>query len=266
MSAEPLYHRKGEHYVPTGLTRGPWDERHQHGGAPAALIAGALESHEGADAMALTRVNFEFLRPVPLEPLALAVAVDSGGRRVQRLRASLHMGKTEICRATGLRIRRSDALSEQAGAPESAPRLPAADEIADADVSSFPAGFARDAMELRFLEGRFHEPGPATVWFRLRAPVVDDHPATSLQSAVAAADFGNGVSAMLDWKDSLFINTDLTVALEREPEGEWVCLDASTHLGPRGAAVSESVLHDRAGRIGRALQCLLIDRRDAERF
>ncbi len=42
------------------------------------------------------------------------------------------------------------------------------------------------------------------------------------------------------------------------PEGEWVCLDAITRIGPDGAGVAQSVLWDRRGRIGGGNQALLI--------
>ena len=51
---------------------------------------------------------------------------------------------------------------------------------------------------------------------------------------MAAADFGNGVSRVLDFDRHLFVNTDLTVHLHREPVGEWVLLDARTVADPAG--------------------------------
>ena len=59
----------------------------------------------------------------------------------------------------------------------------------------------------------------------------------------------------------LFINVDLTVHLERMPEGEWVCVDAVTRPQPNGVGTAESVLSDRRGRIGRAAQTLLFAQR-----
>ncbi|MDX6605053.1 MAG: hypothetical protein QOF23_1562, partial [Solirubrobacterales bacterium] len=59
----------------------------------------------------------------------------------------------------------------------------------------------------------------------------------------------------------LFINVELSVHLERMPEGEWVGLEATTRPQPTGIGIAESVLFDRKGRIGRALQTLLIRER-----
>ena len=87
---------------------------------------------------------------------------------------------------------------------------------------------------MRYVGGAFERPGPATVWFRLRCPVVLGEQPTPWQRTAAVADFGNGVSAELPFGSSLFINPDLTVSLHRPPTGEWVCLDARTRFGDPG--------------------------------
>jgi hypothetical protein len=116
-------------------------------------------------------------------------------------------------------------------------------------------------MEVRFVSGDFIKPGPATVWLRMRQPLVAGEEPTPLQRTLVVADVGNGVSASLDFRRFLFINVDLTVQLERMPAGEWICVDAITLPQPTGVGTAESVLSDREGRIGRALQTLLVSER-----
>jgi acyl-CoA thioesterase len=99
------------------------------------------------------------------------------------------------------------------------------------------------------------------VWIRLTMPVVAGEPPTPLARVAAASDFGNGVSSHLSWDTHTFINPDLTIYVHRPPEGEWVCLDATTHYGADGIAMAESALYDTRGRIGRAVQALLVERR-----
>ena len=114
-------------------------------------------------------------------------------------------------------------------------------------------------MDYRFVSGGFLEPGPATVWMRMRCALVEGEQPTPLQRVLVAADSGNGVSAALDWREHLFINTDLSVHLLRPPVGEWVCLDAVTYVD--GLGLSDTALWDERGRIGRAAQTLLVRRR-----
>ena len=84
---------------------------------------------------------------------------------------------------------------------------------------------------------------------------------TPLQRVMAAADFGNGVSHVLAFEDHVFINPDLTVHLAREAVGEWIALDARTVLGPAATGLAESTLFDAEGRLGKAVQSLLVDAR-----
>ena len=121
--------------------------------------------------------------------------------------------------------------------------------------------FATHALELRFVEGTFRSTGPATAWFRLLGPVVEGQPVLGVERISAAADFGNGIATELSWHEHVFINPDLTVFYERDPVGEWVALQARMLVSPGAVALAESVLWDERGRIGRAVQTLLVGRR-----
>jgi hypothetical protein len=119
-------------------------------------------------------------------------------------------------------------------------------------------GFGSSAMDVRFSAGDFMEVGSATAWFRLALPLVEGEVPSAAQRAIAAADFGNGISRVLDWGRWIFVNTDLTVHLHREPQHEWVALDARTTIEPDGSGLAVSDLHDERGPIGVALQSLFV--------
>jgi hypothetical protein len=249
--SESFYRVEGEQVVPTELTRGPWDPGSQHAGPPSALIARALEGCQPRDGMQLGRVTVEILRPVPLEPLSVSVQVVRPGRSVELLEASLSGPEGELMRARAWRLQ--TGMSAEADGP------PPAGPAAGQQRAFFPTGQEvgyHTAMEYRFIRGSFLEPGPATVWMRMRVPLVAGEEPSALQRVMAAADSGNGVSAALDWREHLFINTDLSVHLLRPPQGEWVCLEAQTLIGPVGLA--DTALWDERGRIGRAAQTLLV--------
>jgi hypothetical protein len=89
-------------------------------------------------------------------------------------------------------------------------------------------------------------------------PIVAGEEPSPLQRLAAAGDFGNGISAILHWDDYLFINPDLTLYVDRAPIGEWICLEARTTIVQGGVGTAESVLYDRRGRVGRAIQALLV--------
>jgi hypothetical protein len=73
-----------------------------------------------------------------------------------------------------------------------------------------------------------------------------------------AADSGNGISAILDITKYVFVNSDLTVNLLRKPEGEWICIDAQTLLGPASGGLAEARIYDTQGLAGRSTQSLAL--------
>lgn len=249
-----------DRFAPTELSRGPWDPDAQHGGAPAALIARAIEQVSSAVPMDVVRISYELLRPVPLTPLDLRTQVLRDGKRVQLVEARLHAGDVEVTRATALRIRR-DAVP----APDGDPEPPHHGGPTSGTLLEPPGerglSFAWHAMEIRFTTGSFWEVGPAFAWFRLRYPLVAGEEPSPLQRLAAAGDFGNGIATAVSWATHVFINPDLTLYVERLPQGEWVGLDAKTRVGDAGIGVSDSALYDERGRIGRAQQGLYVAER-----
>ncbi|HKG04646.1 MAG TPA: thioesterase family protein [Conexibacter sp.] len=249
--SEAIYLPEGHgRFLPTELARGPWDPDAQHGGAPAALIARAVEQTESAVPMDVVRLTYEFLRPVPLTPLDLTTRILRPGRRVQLIEATLRAGEQEVVRATALRIR-SDAVpaptAERVSPPHGGPATSA--PIHMPAFERGPTMFARDGMEVRFANGAFADVGPAFAWFRLQAPLIAGEDPSPLQRLAAAGDFGNGIATAVSWATHVFINPDLTLYVERLPEGEWVGLDAVTRVGDAGIGVSDSALYDERGRV-----------------
>jgi hypothetical protein len=255
-----VYHQEDGLLVPTELAHGPWDPRLQHGGAPGAALARAVERHEPDEALPVTRLTFEFLRPLPLEPLEITTRTVRPGRRVRLVEAEARLGGTAVARVLALQVRREPGVAPDVAVR--APALPAPAGLPPArDVpGEGPPGFGGGAIEIRYVRGSFAQAGPAAAWFRLGVPLVAGEEPTPLQRVAAAADFGNGISATLDWSTHTFVNPDLTIYLVRDAVGEWVGLDAETGVDGDGVGLASSVLHDERGPIGIAAQALFIDR------
>ena len=258
---EAFYERDGAGFVATELTRGPWDPGAQHAGPPAALIGRALEELPEADDFQVCRVTFEILRSIPIAPVEVEARIVRPGRRVQMLEAELRVEGEVLMMARAWRLRTASVdLPEEATAILPGPSLPSEPGPTTFLPSGHDVGY-HSAMELRFASGSFVELGPGTAWLRMRHPLVAGEEPSPLERTLIAADVGNGISAAIDFRRFLFVNVDLTVQLERLPEGEWVCVDAITLPRARGNATAESVLSDERGRLGRALQTLLVAER-----
>jgi hypothetical protein len=256
--SDSVFRRDGDAFVPTGHARGPWDPGQLHGGAPGALIAEAVQ----ADGYLVARLTIDFLAPVPMAPLTISAQTTKPGRNLQLAEAELEAEGRTVLRARAVRLRRghvelptdagrASAMGEDGAGPDAGRpgRFPLDDGHAE--------GFHRTAMDIRFIDGDYGK-GPARAWFRLQIPLIDDTPPSPLARAIAAADFGNGISRVVDFTDYLFVNTDLTVHLHREPAAEWVLVDASTRLESHGAGLAHSILSDQRGQLGLAAQSLFV--------
>lgn len=242
----------GGRYRATERTSGPWDPRHQHAGPPSALLTGLLEQTSPHEDMALARVTVEILGAVPITELEVETAVERPGRSVELLAGEVRADGRAVLRARAWRV-----LASPVGTPLEPPvSLP---EEADPPPPMLGEAFGyAHAIEWRWARGGWEDRGPATVWTRMRIPIVEGEEPTPRQRVMVVADSGNGASNVLDWSRYLFINTELTVHFLREPAGEWVLLDARTEIAEGGAGLASSTLSDRSGPVARGAQALLV--------
>jgi Thioesterase-like superfamily len=258
---DAFYVPDGAGFAATEHTRGPWSLQHQHAGPPAALMARALEQLLAGSGMRLVRITVDLLSPVPIASLEVAASVVRAGRKVQRLEATVAAGGRPVCRASVLAIRVADVpLPPRPEAPLTPPPPPDVSEPIRLPFFVDAVGY-HTAVETRVARGRWGH-GPAAVWLRPRVVLVAGEALTPLQRVMVAADSGNGVAISLDPARFTFVNADLTVTIEREPEGDWVCLDAATRSHPNGSGLTETLLWDGRGVVGRGLQTLVIEPRD----
>ena len=256
---DAIYRVDGHRVVTSPDAAGPWDAGMQHGSAPAALAVWAAEAIPTREPMQVARVTIDLMRPVPLAPLTLEREVLRQGRKIQLCAVRLRAGDTVVVGATVLKIK-AQALTLPAGIADRPVELPGPDqsqpEPADFSSSPFVTG-----MSLRAARGRFGVPGPGAIWYRVDRPLVQGSPVSQAMRAVVAADFCNGTSAALDFREWTFINADLTVSFSRPPRGEWILVDAETLIGRDGAGLATARLADANGYFGRAVQSLVVEKR-----
>jgi hypothetical protein len=191
----------------------------------------AFEEVEGGHDRRLARVTIEILGPAPLTELSVRARLERPGRSVELLSAELLDGTRVVARASAWRLATSDTTAIAANAAEPLPSPVGVPE------SGWPDGWRGgylNAMEWRWVAGDPTLPGPAAVWARPRVALVEGEKTSPLQRLFVVADSANGVSNFLDPREWWFINTELTVHIQREPEGEWIGLDATTIVGPHG--------------------------------
>ena len=251
----------GGRVTATPFSAGPWDPTMQHGGAPTALVARAAERFPSERPMRVARLTVDLLRPVPVGELEIETEVIREGRKIKLLQVRLSSAGKECVRASVLKLRDEPQdlpahpgfrPLELAVPPEDAPR---------SDGFGGGQGFG-SGVSANIVRGTWGEPGAAAVWFRAERPIVDGEETSPLMRAALTADFSNGVSSVLDFQKFTFINADLSVSFSRNPVGSWILLDAETWVGDSGGGLACARLADRDGYFGRAVQSVLIERRN----
>lgn len=252
-------------FVSTSLTAGPWEENGQHAGASAALLAHCLEQHEVADGTDpfVARLTVDLLRPAPVAPLDVTVRTVRAGRRAHWLEGTVVADGREVARGTALRVVGAPGLlppvpeADTDGKPPPPNSVASIDDGQDSPWLMFWHGF-----DFRPFKGERDEPGPGGTWFDLQAPLIAGVENTPLMRVVSAADYSLGIGAVLPFDEFAFPNADLTVHLHRYPMGPWVAVDATTHVDTEGGTgLAEAALWDERGRIGRAVQSLVLSTR-----
>ena len=262
--------RGGLIFQSSPLTRGPWNPAHQHAGPCIALVCGAIEQLAAPAGLThIARLTANLLRPIPISDLMVQVSADYVGKSSGHYSARLLLCETDAQGRTfaGKELARFTALAQRetpqvlpVGLPGHplplAPRPAESSEPAQFPFADGQPGYAQ-LVEIREAHGKNFQ-GPCAVWFRLRHPVVAGAVPSPYQRVAVAADSGNGISAILNYKKDIFVNADLTINLLRRPVGEWICLDAQTFLGGAGGGLAQSRLLDEKGLVGHATQNLAV--------
>jgi hypothetical protein len=211
----------------------------------------------------VTRLTVEFLGGVPIGDVAVATALAKPGSRFQIVDATLDAGGRRACLARAVRVRRTDLPDAAAIPPPLRARRPLPGPDTGERWPAFVEGeglFYPGATEIRLVGGATGS-GHAIAWIRLRAELLPGVVASPLVRACAAADFSNGLSAILPFEKWLFVNTELTVHLHRQPQGEWIGVDAQTVSDASGAGLATATLHDLRGAFGMCAQSLFVQPR-----
>lgn len=261
MSAEPApapayFVRTPEGFTATPATGGAWSTSEQHIAPMAGLVAHEMEQAYGGDGLVLARLSLDILGTVPVADFTVEVDEVRPGRTVSLVEARVGHGGRTIALARAWRLQPGDTREVAGGAPAA---MPAPDELPAWDMSGvWPGGFIASLDVRRDPESR---PGRTRAWVRSTVDLLQDEKTSGLAGWLALLDTANGICVRQDPQEWLFPNVDLTVHLHRLPSGPWVGLDTTVVFGPDGLGLTEAVLHDLDGPVGRAAQVLTVRRR-----
>ncbi len=251
----------GGRYASGPATAGPWGPETQHAGPPSALLGRAMARHGDRPDLRISRITLELPYPVPVGELHVEVETVRSGGRTELLEGRITADGRPVLLARAWRTVASPDDTPALSPLPPAPPLPGP-QAPHTMKGAYLDGYVA-AMEWRFPgpDTGFDTLGPGTAWVRQRIPLVEGEEDTPLTRALTVADSSWAVGFALDHHRRLVINTDVTLALHRDPVGPWLCLRSATAASPGGSGLALGHLDDTAGDCGRILQTLLVSER-----
>jgi hypothetical protein len=212
----------------------------------------------------LARITVELTRPIPIAGFHVVATVTRSGRTVAATTAAVIDGDGAVrVTATGLHVREQQDLPFDAPLDDSGVATP---RLADSRPGPFPIdasrhhgldGFSGDAVRMRYPPGEGPGPGATTSWMNT-APLLPDETPSPFQAICPLADCGNAFGRHAEPWEVAFVNADLTIALHRDPVGDWFGSRAVSWWQPNGVGLAEALLFDDTGPVGRALQTMVL--------
>lgn len=226
-------------YLPTEAAVGPWSRVALSGGPVCGALAHAVESAYGDASFIPARFAVELLRPVGAATFVIETRLVRQGRQLQVIEAALLQDGDVRARASCQMLRtgehpagsRWSPVDWQVPSPESLPQLD------------------RVPRDTRMIEGEFRGDTQRRAWLRERLTLLPDQPLTPFQRVALMADFASPFSSS-GTEGLSFINSDVSLAMHRLPEGEWIGMEVTDHQGSLGIALGSCRIYDCSGSFG----------------
>jgi hypothetical protein len=245
MKAEPFFRREGGLHHPNPVSRGPWSPTSLHARVVAGLLAAEIERAYGEPEFMPARFTIDLYRLPDFSAAEVTLKPVRVGRRIKVIDAEYVCAGVSFARATCQLLRRSANPPGNVWRPPPW-RVPKPDEIAVPEEARAAMG---GMWATRPITGAFGTYGQKQLWMSEVRELVQGEALTPFVRVALAADFAspfaNSGDAGLSW-----INTDITLYLDRLPVTDWVGFEVSNHQAAEGVAVGICWLHDEAGTIG----------------
>jgi hypothetical protein len=228
-------------WQPSELAAGPFAGL--QGGAIAGLLTGEIEAEAANSGWgSAISASVWFLRPTPAKALRTRITPVHSGGRISVVDNMLWVVGDEqpcaIARVTLTQIRSIEIAGYST--PDEAPIDPTQYALSEPRAPHGGPWFM-DAMEVRS--------GPTVRWFKLYHPIVAG--GGPLAQLLGPADWAHGINRPI-MNVVADPNPNLNVQLMREPQGEWIGVEAQTRWQPDlGIGMGGGILRDALGIVGR---------------
>ncbi|MEI6251407.1 MAG: acyl-CoA thioesterase domain-containing protein [Mycobacteriaceae bacterium] len=231
-------------FHPTEAALSRWGNDSLNGPAVVGLAARVLELEYGMDGFLPTRMTVDLFKAARRVPTEVATRLVRAGRRIRNSECDVLQGGILVARATMVAYRQS--------APP-----PGAEWVAQASFNP-PPGVTGAAYLIGSDDSKWSQAGTEhqntarkRVYHRTIDVVGGERPSPFVRTVVAAE--ATSLVTNMGTRGIGYINGDLTVALSRLPEGDYIGVQADSHWCDDGVAVGAATLFDDAGPFGTAM-------------
>jgi len=257
-----LFQLDGDVLVPTGIARSMWSDNQMHGVAISGALARTIEGcvhGAGRDDLRPARMTVDLFRPATMDPCRVTAEIVREGKRICLVDAVLTQGDVRVARASAIFLKPSASAEGTVWTPEDRPTAPPLDVVPASEDPRPPYFRSSTGGESRWSQTfSEHQNGSRKASWNTALSVVAGEQVTPFQGVAAMAD---GASLVTNWGDKgvEYINTDITLALARMPQGLEVGLVAVDRVEEDGVAVGTAAVFDRQGPLGTVMVTSLVN-------
>jgi hypothetical protein len=244
-----FFTRAGDDLMPTPLACSMWSDDQMHGVALSGALARSAEeclAAVGRDDLRPARFVVDLFRPARMVACSITADVVREGRRICLVDVTMTQEGQRVARASATFLEPSAAAPGEVWRPDERPQPPPLDVAPETSEPRVPFFRSAAGWSQNFAE---HQNAGRKASWNSAIPVVPDEPLTGFQAAAATADGGSMVT---NWGSHgvEYINTDIALALAREPVGVEIGLLATDRVEEDGIAVGTAAVFDRHGPLG----------------
>jgi hypothetical protein len=211
----------------------------------AGLVAQLAEELAGGDGFDGARLTVDLIRMATLDLVTGAARLLRDGRRLRLVDSTVEQNGRVVAHGRAVFVRRTETPAGEVWSdPVQLPEPPDDESWLMGPRAFSDGGTAADNFDL------WRDPARRKyLWFRLGRDLVEGTPMTGFVRAACVADATNPLT---NWGSAglQFVNSDVSMALARVPQGPLIGLAARDRQVHGGVAAGTATLHDRSGPVG----------------
>lgn len=234
--------------------QGAWNPNEQHMAPAGGILAHELARFNPRPELRIGRIGYDILGLIPFGEFFIETKVIRGGKTIELLESTMIANGRPCIVARAWRMQTQDTHAI-AGLEDTFVTPPEQLPLWEG-MKCWPGGYIQ-SITTRADDTR--RGGRGVVWLNTQVEMVEGENTLDFVRLIGMIDAANGIVPRVEpGQGWAFPNLDLQIHLYREPQGQWLGLEATQQYGIDGIGLTSAVLHDQCGPFGRSEQILTL--------